>query len=92
MEITTAMVVAVVLLVGLWVPYCVWYIRRGEAQGHTWFNWWKPRGHPTPSRKTLAGPSRLALAPTTAGVLVTEIAPSWRSGDTRRSDGSRASA
>jgi len=46
MEISTAIVLAVVLLVGLWVPYYIWYIRRGRAHGHTWFTWWKPRGHP----------------------------------------------
>jgi hypothetical protein len=45
MDISTAIVVAIVLLVGLWVPYYIWYIRRGKARGHTWFTWWKPRGH-----------------------------------------------
>jgi len=29
----------------LLVPYLVWEIRRGKAHGHTWFTWWKPRGH-----------------------------------------------
>ena len=58
MEITTAMVVAVVLLVGLWVPYYIWYIRRGKAQGHTWFNWWKPRGHPDTVPEDLGGPKQ----------------------------------
>jgi hypothetical protein len=23
----------------------IWEIRRGKAQGHTWFTWWKPAGH-----------------------------------------------
>lgn len=46
MEIRTALTVAVVLLVALWVPYFIVYIRRGKAHGHTWFTWWKPRGHP----------------------------------------------
>ncbi len=46
MDISTAVVIAVVLLIGLWVPYYLWYIRRGRAHGHTWFTWWKPRGHP----------------------------------------------
>jgi hypothetical protein len=32
--------IALVLLIGLWVPY---YICR--ALGHTWFTSWKPRGH-----------------------------------------------
>ena len=43
------------LITGLWVaagafllflvPYLVWEIRRGKAHGHTWFTWFKPRGH-----------------------------------------------
>ena len=45
MDISTAVVIAVVLLIGLWVPYYIWYIRRGRAHGHTWFTWRKPRGH-----------------------------------------------
>ncbi len=45
MDITTALALAVVLCVALWVPYFVFYIRRGKAHGHTWFTWWKPRGH-----------------------------------------------
>ena len=58
MEISTAMVVAVVLLVGLWVPYYIWYIRRGRAQGHTWFNWGKPRGHSDTVPEDLGGPKQ----------------------------------
>jgi hypothetical protein len=45
MEIRTALVLTLVLMVVLWVPYFIWYIRRGRAHGHTWFPWWKPRGH-----------------------------------------------
>ena len=45
MEISTAITVAIVLFVALLVPYYIWYIRRGRAHGHTWFTWWKPRGH-----------------------------------------------
>jgi hypothetical protein len=45
MDISTAVVVAVVLCVALWVPYFIMEIRRGKAHGHTWFTWWKPRGH-----------------------------------------------
>jgi hypothetical protein len=45
METSTAIVLAAVLMIALWVPYYVWYIRRGKARGHTWFTWWKPRGH-----------------------------------------------
>jgi hypothetical protein len=45
MEISTAVVLAIVLVIALWVPYAIFYIRRGKARGHTWFTWWKPRGH-----------------------------------------------
>ena len=45
MDISTGVTIALVLLIGLWVPYYIWYIRRGRAHGHTWFTWWKPRGH-----------------------------------------------
>ena len=45
MEISTALWVALALWVGLFIPYAIWYIRRGRAHGHTWFTWWKPRGH-----------------------------------------------
>jgi hypothetical protein len=46
MEISTAIALAIVLCVALFVPYAIIYIRRGKAHGHTWFTWWKPRGHP----------------------------------------------
>ncbi len=46
MEISTAIAVAVVLCIALAVPYYIVYIRQGKAHGHTWFTWWKPRGHP----------------------------------------------
>ena len=46
MENSTAVAVAVILFIVLFVPYAVFYIHRGKAQGHTWFTWWKPRGHP----------------------------------------------
>ena len=45
MEIFTAVVIALVLCIALFVPYAFFYIRRGKARGHTWFTWWKPRGH-----------------------------------------------
>lgn len=45
MDLWTAIAIAIVLCVGLWVPYFFFYIRRGRARGHTWFTWWKPRGH-----------------------------------------------
>ena len=46
MEIWTAVVLAIVLCIALCVPYFIVYMRRGKAHGHTWFTWWKPRGHP----------------------------------------------
>jgi hypothetical protein len=45
METSTAIVLALVLCLVLWVPYFIVYIRKGRARGHTWFTWWKPRGH-----------------------------------------------
>jgi hypothetical protein len=45
MEIWIAVVLATVLVIGLWLPYFIFYVRRGKARGHTWFTWWKPRGH-----------------------------------------------
>jgi hypothetical protein len=45
MEIWTAVALALVLCIALWVPYAIFYMRRGKARGHTWFTWWKPRGH-----------------------------------------------
>jgi hypothetical protein len=45
MAVSTAIIVAVVLCVALWVPYFIVEIRRGKAHGHTWFTRWKPRGH-----------------------------------------------
>ena len=46
MEPSTAIAIAVVIFFVLFIPDAVFYIRRGKAQGHTWFTWWKPRGHP----------------------------------------------
>ncbi|PYR89558.1 MAG: hypothetical protein DMF84_23920 [Acidobacteria bacterium] len=45
MEISTAFALALVLCIALWVPFFIINIRRGKARGHTWFTWWKPRGH-----------------------------------------------
>jgi hypothetical protein len=45
MEISIAFAIALGLCIALFVPYAVFYIRRGKAHGHTWFTWWKPRGH-----------------------------------------------
>jgi hypothetical protein len=45
MEIPTAVSLALVLCFVLFVPYFIWYVGWGKARGHTWFTWWKPRGH-----------------------------------------------
>ena len=71
MEISTAILLAIVLLIGLWVPDDIWYIRRGKARGHTWFTWWKPRVTPTLAR-TLVGSDRPDLARTMRGRLVSD--------------------
>jgi hypothetical protein len=46
METSTGITLAILLCVALWVPYFIINVRRGRARGHTWFTWWKPRGHP----------------------------------------------
>ena len=45
METWTAVAIALGLCFALFVPYAIFYMRRGKAHGHTWFTWWKPRGH-----------------------------------------------
>ncbi|NUR53663.1 MAG: hypothetical protein HOQ29_04390 [Acidobacteria bacterium] len=45
MEISTAVALAIVLCIVLWVPYFIVNVRRGKARGHTWFTRQKPRGH-----------------------------------------------
>jgi len=45
MDIWTAVALAVGLMIAIWVPYFIWYARKGKAHGHTWFTSWKPRGH-----------------------------------------------
>ena len=45
MDLWTVLTLAIVLCVALWVPFFILNIRRGKARGHTWFTWWKPRGH-----------------------------------------------
>ena len=45
MDLTTGLLVGIGLFVLILVPYLVFEIRRGKAHGHTWFTWWKPRGH-----------------------------------------------
>jgi hypothetical protein len=46
MDLSTAVIVAIVLCIALWIPYFFLEIRKGKARGHTWFTFWKPRGHP----------------------------------------------
>ncbi len=45
MEPATGVWLAAGLFLLILVPYLVWEIRRGKAHGHTWFTWFKPRGH-----------------------------------------------
>ena len=45
MEMSTGLWIALALWLALFVPFAIYYIRRGRAHGHTWFTWWKPRGH-----------------------------------------------
>ena len=45
MEISTAISLALVLCIALWVPFFIVASFRGKDRGHTWFTWWKPRGH-----------------------------------------------
>ena len=70
MEISTAILLAIVLLVGLWFRTRR-YIRRGRARGHTWFTWWKRRVTPTLTW-TLVGSHRLDPARTMRGGLVSD--------------------
>jgi hypothetical protein len=45
MDVVTPWIVGVGLFLVLLVPFLFWTQRRGRAKGHTWFTWWKPRGH-----------------------------------------------
>jgi hypothetical protein len=55
MDLTTGLWLGVALFVLLLVPYLVWEIRKGKARGHTWFNWFKPRGHSDTTNADLGG-------------------------------------
>ena len=44
MDWSTGSAIVLVLCIALWVPFFI-ANRRGKARGHTWFTWWKPRGH-----------------------------------------------
>ena len=45
MEPTIGLLVVAGLFLLILVPYLVLEWRRGTARGHTWFTWFKPRGH-----------------------------------------------
>ena len=45
MSLTTGLLLGAGLFLLILVPYLVLEIRRGKARGHTWFTWFKPRGH-----------------------------------------------
>jgi hypothetical protein len=45
MDLTTGLWIVAGLFLLLLVPYLVFEIRRGKRHGHTWFTWFKPRGH-----------------------------------------------
>ena len=39
-----AIAIALGLALAVFVPYFIFTVR-GKRRGHTWFTWWKPRGH-----------------------------------------------
>jgi hypothetical protein len=43
-QILYAIAITVALALAVFVPYFYFNIR-GKRRGHTWFTWWKPRGH-----------------------------------------------
>jgi hypothetical protein len=45
MDLTNGLLLGTGLFLLVLVPYLIVEIRRGKAQGHTWFTWFKPRGH-----------------------------------------------
>ena len=45
MDLVTGLWIVAGLFLLILVPYLVLEIRRGKAHGHTWFTWFKPRGH-----------------------------------------------
>lgn len=45
MDLTTGILTTAGVFLLLLVPYLVFEIRRGKRHGHTWFTWFKPRGH-----------------------------------------------
>ena len=45
MDLSLGWVIGVGLFLLILAPYLYYEIKRGKGQGHTWFTWWKPRGH-----------------------------------------------
>jgi len=45
MELATALWLGAGLFLLVLGPYLVWEMYRGKSRGHTWFTWFKPRGH-----------------------------------------------
>jgi hypothetical protein len=45
MELTSGLTIGIGLFLLILVPFLVLAIRQGRAHGHTWFTWFKPRGH-----------------------------------------------
>ena len=45
MDLTTGLVIGIVLFLGILLPFLAFAQRRGKAKGHTWFTRRKPRGH-----------------------------------------------
>ena len=43
-SILYAIAIAIGLVLVVFIPY-FYYNARGKRRGHTWFTWWKPRGH-----------------------------------------------
>lgn len=44
MSIVYAILIALALVLALFIPFFHYNVR-GKRRGHTWFTWWKPRGH-----------------------------------------------
>ena len=45
MDFTSGILISAGLFLLILVPFLVIAIRKGRAHGHTWFTWFKPRGH-----------------------------------------------
>jgi hypothetical protein len=44
MSVVYAVAIALALVVALFIPFFFSNVK-GKRRGHTWFTWWKPRGH-----------------------------------------------